>query len=131
MHLVPPPLVERIIDGSEYSVALTWNAEAVLPALLEALGSSGYLRAQAARFRQSTSFAAKADALRILAADFRVQESLVFHLDPSAAEGTEAALAINSVEPDRCMRGECNAYALDLSGLCAEHLDAEPVARAV
>lgn len=125
---VPPPLVERVVEADERHIEFTWSAAAVLPDLLVALGSSGYLLAQATRFRRAYSDEARAEALAALASDHRVREALVFRLDPEHAECLEASLQILNVEPERCRRDGCNSYEEPGTGLCAAHFEVADVA---
>lgn len=120
---VPPPLVERVVEGPDYWVELTWSAADVLPAILSALGSSGFLLAQATRYRQSQSPEARAEALARLASDHRVQDAFTFRLHPDAGDSLELALSLN-LEPETCRRDGCGDLEEGRTGLCAGHLEA-------
>lgn len=123
----PPPLVERVIEGEEFHVDLVWHAEAVLPALLEALGSSAYLLGQVARWRCTNSPEGRDEALAAIANTPAVREALTFHLSQEAADAHAGAMNINAALPETCNRSGCFDLTDNGTGWCDGHVDAEPI----
>lgn len=122
-HLETPPLVERVVDGDDYAVAVRINPLDALPQILAALGETP-------RGRLLTRLCAspridprlRAEYMRELAASYQVRESFVFHVAPSHAEDVGLALDDAATEPERCLAFDCTDYQLDRSGYCPHHL---------
>lgn len=123
----PPPLVERVIEGQEFHVDLVWHAEAVLPALLEALGSSAALLGQAARWRCTNSAEGREEALEAIANAPAVREALTFRLSHEGADALAVAMDRAAALPDTCNRGDCLNLTDNGTGWCDPHVDAEPI----
>lgn len=121
-----PPNVERVVEGEDYFVAVTFDPKDLLPQILAALGSSALLLGQASRYRNSNSPEARDDALNVLVNSHAVREAFTIRLHGGTADDLAGQLDTHCTEPDRCHASDCDNYELDRSGYCPGHLDALP-----